>query len=875
MSNEIVHIGTPRHSGRYAWGSGENPYQNNINFLGRVEELKEKGMSEVQIAEGFGMNTKELRAMKTIAKNATKAADITQAHKLKDTGMSTSAIGREMDRNESSVRSLLQPAAKEKNDILLATANYLQDHVDKVKYTDIGTGIENHIGVSKDKLSVAVEILKKQGYSVEYVKTKTGPAQFTTTKVLVAPGIPYSEVFKNSGNIATLAQRSPDGGRTFPVFETPIQIKQSRVDVRYAEEGGANADGVIYIRPGVEDISLGNATYAQVRIAINGTHYLKGMAMYKDGLPDGVDMEFNTNKSQGKSKLDAMKKLADDPDLPFGSIVRQNKYTNAQGKEKLSAINVVNDDEDWEKWSKNLSSQMLSKQPLPLAKQQLDLALKTSKAEYEEIMSLTNPTVRNKLLLSLADKADASAVHLKAAALPRQKTHVILPVKSVKDNEIYAPNYNNGESVVLVRYPHGGTFEIPELIVNNRNKEAKTLLGNAQTAVGINSRVAGRMSGADFDGDTVLVIPNGSGAVKTSPSLLGLKDFDPQTLYPAYEGMKPMTNTQTEMGIVSNLITDMSIQKSTQAEIARAVKHSMVVIDAEKHNLNYRQSALDNGIKELKAKYQGGPRGGAATLVSRSRSEIRVAQRVDRKAKDGGPIDAKTGRLVYTETGASYVNKHGKTVSNTDSSTKMFEAEDARKLSSGTPMEAVYATHANGLKALGNKARKSALKTGTVKYKPSAKIAYREQVDALSAKLNVAKKNAPLERNAQLVANSIVKAKTMANTNLTPSEVKKIKGAALNDARYRVGAKKIKVIITPPEWEAIQAGAIPPSRLKEILSNTDLDVIKEYSMPREAPVVSPAALQRARSMVVSGYTQAEIALQLGVSTPTLNKALSE
>lgn len=28
-TDELEHYGTPRHSGRYPWGSGENPYQRN------------------------------------------------------------------------------------------------------------------------------------------------------------------------------------------------------------------------------------------------------------------------------------------------------------------------------------------------------------------------------------------------------------------------------------------------------------------------------------------------------------------------------------------------------------------------------------------------------------------------------------------------------------------------------------------------------------------------------------------------------------------------------------------------------------------------------------------------------------------------------
>src|SRR6185295_8243102 len=111
---------------------------------------------------------------------------------------------------------------------------------------------------------------------------------------------------------------------------------------------------------------------------------------------------------------------------------------------------------------------------------------------------------------------------LKAAALPRQSTKVLLPVPSMKENEIYIPSLNNGDRVALVRFPHAGPFEIPQLTVNNRNREARSLLGtDAVDTVGVHHKVAERLSGADFDGDTVLVIPNHSGLVKSAAPLEG------------------------------------------------------------------------------------------------------------------------------------------------------------------------------------------------------------------------------------------------------------------------------------------------------------------------------------------------------------------
>ena len=153
----------------------------------------------------------------------------------------------------------------------------------------------------------------------------------------------------------------------------------------------------------------------------------------------------------------------------------------------------------------------------------------------------------------------------------------------LKDNEVYAPKYENGTKLALIRYPHAGTFEIPILTVNNKHEPAKKLLGNiADDAVGINKKVADRLSGADFDGDTVMCIPthDRQGRVKivSTPELPGLKGFDPQMAYPERPGMKymkdPITGkdaTQMEMGKISNLITDMTLFGAPPEDMAKAV----------------------------------------------------------------------------------------------------------------------------------------------------------------------------------------------------------------------------------------------------------------------------------------------------------------
>lgn len=870
----LAHYGILRKSGRYPWGSGGPEYASSNTFLGYDEQLRKKGLSEADRAKAFGITTTQLRAAKSIAKNEERQAQIGMAQRLRDKGMSNVAIGQRMGVNESQVRALLAPGAKDKADVLTATSNMLKERVAQDKYIDIGTGSEKLIGLSQTKLATAVSALESQGYGIHYLKVKQlGTGKDTTVKVLAAPGVSYSEVSKNRGDVKQIRAFTEDNGRSYSVIQTPLSVNSKRVAVRYAEQGGSDADGVIYVRRGIPDVTLGGAGYAQVRIAVDGTHYLKGMAMYRDDLPAGVDLMFNTNKSSTGNKLDAMKKIKDDPENPFGASVRQ--LLDPKTGKPRSAMNIVNEEGDWDSWSRNLSSQLLSKQSPKLAREQLAVTFEKKKAEFDEIMKLTNPAVRKKLLESFSDDVDSAAVHLKAAALPRQRSSVILPINSLSDKEIYAPNFRNGERVVLVRYPHGGIFEIPELTVNNRHPEARKALGQAKDAVGINSKVAQRLSGADFDGDTVLVIPNNNKKIKTAPALEGLKGFDPQHAYPAYEGMKRMSarTKQIEMGLVSNLITDMTIRGATASELARAVRHSMVVIDAEKHNLNYRQSAIDNGIAQLKAKYQGSAKAGASTLVSRATSSVRVEDRKPRPAKEGGPIDRASGRKVFVKTGETFVDAKGRTQKKTFESKRLAETDDAHTLSSGTPIEKVYADHSNRLKNLANQARLSMVNTKTIPYSPSAKVTYAKEVSSLRAKLEVAQRNRPLERQAQLIANAAVQAKRASNPGMEASELKKIQGMELTKARLRVGAGKKRIDITPSEWAAIQAGAISNNTLTQILSNADLDRVKELATPRTVSVMSDAKAVRARSMLALGYTQAEIADQLGVSLSTLKTTI--
>ena len=893
--DNLMHYGTPRHSGRYPWGSGDNPYQRSGDFLSRIEELKNQGLTETEIAKAMGMSTTQYRAQKSLAKDERRALDVARAKSLREDGLSLNEIAREMGfANDSSVRSLLNERSEARMNQAKKTAEFLKEQIAEKGMIDVGTGVERELGISKEKLKEALAILEAEGYPVYggRIQQATNPGKHTTLQVVCPPGTEHKEIYDYDNIHSVKDYISYDDGESFrKSFVYPESMDSSRLKIRYAEDGGIEKDGVIEIRRGVEDLSLGESHYAQVRILVDGNRYLKGMAVYSDDLPDGVDVVFNTNKKQGTPTGDVLKKITNDPENPFGSLIKEHggqsyyddpngKYTDpvTGKKQSLSLINKRAEEGDWGEWSDHLPSQFLSKQSMTLINKQLDLATKDKFAEFDEICSLTNPTVKKALLKSFADDCDSAAVHLQAAALPRQKYQVILPVTDMKDDEVYAPNYKNGEKVALIRYPHGGTFEIPILTVNNKQPTAKRMLDNALDAIGINSKVAERLSGADFDGDTVMVIPTGGKVKVTStPPLKGLEGFDPKLEYGGKkEGtFKPMKNTQTEMGKISNLITDMTLKGATQDELARAVRHSMVVIDAEKHKLDYKQSEQDNGISALKKKYQGTVdengryHEGAATLISRAKSETSVLKR------KGSPIiNKETGEQRYKEVYEEYTDKNGKVKVRTQASTKMAETKDARTLSSGTPQEEAYADYANNMKSLANRARREMMNTGKIAYSASAKRTYQAEVDSLEAKLNVALKNAPRERQAQILANADVKAKKQENPDMTKGEIKKANQQALTAARNSVGAKREPILITDREWEAIQAGAISENRLTQIINNVDTDKLRQRATPRATTTLSSAKVNKISSMNASGYTTAEIAEALGVSASTVSKYLN-
>lgn len=947
--DELMHYGVKRRSGRYPWGSGEHPFQRSGDLLARVDELRsdpkfvyvdEKGTwgpkgkeytGLTGVAHSLGLSSTELRVQMGLAKDERRAIDVATAKSLVyDKGLSKMEAGRRMGINESSVRSLLNEQSESRMQAAKNTADKLREEVDRKGVIDIGKGTERYLNISATKMDEARYLLEREGYNIYgmNVPQPTNPGQFTVTKVLAKGDISYPEAYKlmKEGKLEQIDDvYSPDNGNTF-ISQKPLKpesISSDRVFVKLSDDVGPDGtkgverDGVIFVRRGVDDLSLGNSDYAQVRILVDGNKYLKGMAVYSDDIPDGYDLLVNSNK---KTREDAFKDAADDDDNPFGANITrqgQNVYIGKDGKEHVGAINKLREEGTWDGYDNStISSQFLGKQSLKLAKNQLDIAYADRVAQHDEIMSYTNPTLKRHLLAEFADNCDSAAAHLEAAALPRQKWHVILPAPSLKDNEVYAPNYKDGETLALVRYPHGGTFEIPIVKVNNRNPEARKMIGtDAPDAICINSKVAERLSGADFDGDTVMAIPiNSRIKIKSTNQLPGLKDFDPHTEYattkvdtgkkdadgkPIYDyqvngrSVKILSKqrTQREMGSISNLINDMTIRGATNEEIARAVRHSMVIIDASKHKLDYKQSYYDNDIATLKAMYQGHYTDegkyseGASTLLSRANAEVNVTKR---KGSPNTQIMKETGKKVYKESYEEYIlrdkktgeplrDKEGniKTDYRKQKSRQMYEVDDARELSAGFPMEEVYADYANHMKALAQQSRKEIYTVGKTEYRKDAAIKYAKEVASLIAHLNDAEKNAPRERRASVIANSRAMAKKNEDPFMTNKDFQKLKAREMAIAREEVGAsgKGSKIYISDDEWKAIQAGAISDSRLSQILTKADSDRVKELASPASSRQLSSAKQAKIATMRASGYTIAQIADDLGISTSTVSKYL--
>lgn len=970
-NDELMHVGRSiddypkppgRGSGRWPKGWGKNPYQHldDGRLRTRVKYLKEHGFTEKEIANNMGVSTGKLRALQTIERDREINAQYTYVYNRIEQGETNqSKIARELGVSEGKVRNILADVEKAATKDLTNVCDNLKSEVSKKKMLDVGEGTERILGIKDTKLQAALTKLELED---DYHVVNIYPNQLgskkgnkTTQSILCKKDIDNKYIYDHLLEVRQIdeSKRIDINGDVKVGSVNPKSVDRSRIKVMYDEDGGSNKDGVIELRRGVDDISLGRANYAQVRIAVDDKMYMKGMAYYNDetfkNMPKGIDMVYYSNKKKGSPDLGeggVFKALKSDPDNPFGATIKglydedrkpedkelkltQRYYVDENGKKQQSCINVISEEGTWSGWSKSLSSQFLAKQTIPLARRQLDLAYKRSLSDFEDIMKITEPAVKEKMLLDFAESCDSSAVDLKAAALPRQSTSVLLPVVSLKDNEVYAPNYNNGDRLCLVRHPHEGIYQIPYLTVNNNNKEGKSVVGNSPDAIGINPKVASQLSGADFDGDSVLCLRVGDKNgdfihIKHKDPIPELVDFntkiyklpkviDPKTGEEKYK-YPPVENQQKQqlMGIASNLITDMTQFKEgvVDDELVRATKYSMVVIDSEKHKLDWKQAYEDFGIAELNKKYRGRSNAGASTIMSRAKSPIKDIPERKRFPK----IDPETGENVWEETGKTRpdwkVVKEidpitGKKVDKIDpetgnkvweyrgekpvyqSSTKMAETKDAYSLTSDKkgeryPMEGVYAKYANEMKALANRARKESLGVVYRPYEPSAAETYKDQVKSLETKYLEVTANQPRERMATTYSNGLLNVKMAEDPTIKDDKdkYKKAKTQCLAAARAAMGAHSEKIILTDKEWDAIQSGAIRKTQLKKILNKVDSEELKRRAMPKaNQNTLSKAKKDYILSLYSSsgngkGMTIAEIAEQIGVSPSTVSKVIA-
>lgn len=721
LDDFLMHIGVGWDKGapgvgssRFPHGSGDNPFQRAKDFYERDMHYRAKypGMPPRFYAEKMGVvnvrgfNKGEVSvglytALRRDAESQVKMANRAKALQMLAEGKSKVEVAEILGVRDTTVGNWARGDSLKKAEEAKKTKDLIREFTDQYKYVDISNNSNNGFfvdgkPVGEGALRAAAEsLVKYEGYNIYPIQYDLfGTDHKTTINVLAPPGVPYSEVSDNKFSVKNPVTvdivRDLESGdiMSYGLKEKPQSVSLDRIEVEYSSP----KDGLIELRPGVADISLGNKSYAQVRIGVDDTHYLKGMAVYNDDLPPGVDIRFNTSKKEGtplmapldnpdaKQVFKPMKVLKDDDGKvigvdwtnPFGASIQDKseittaagQYKDENGEWKRSAINVVREEGEWMDWSASLASQYLSKQPVETARQQLNLRLAEKKVEFEEICKLENPTIKKYLLEKFADECDGNAVDLKAAPFKGQQTCVLLPCPDLPDNECYCPRYPDGTNVVLVRYPFANYAESPMLTVRNTGSPGqKVFPPTATDAIAINGRRLGQMSGADTDGDHCIVIPlSDKVKVKWSDRILpGLEGFDHKDIYAGYEGMKKDKHSvyQKKMGVVSNLITDMSFQDFKEEHLVRAIKFSMVIIDAEKSGLDWKRCYKEMGIDELRRIYQRDAnegKAGAGTIISRAKSPVEVKERKEWRI---GPdtIDAE-GNKIYTDTEKTY--KKGK-----------------------------------------------------------------------------------------------------------------------------------------------------------------------------------------------------------------------
>ena len=151
--DELYHYGTPRHSGRYPWGSGKDPYQRNKNFKSTVDSLRKQGLSDKEIAAAMKIKDRKgsasvamLRAMESRAVTDIRKEEMSKVVKLRDKGYSWQAVADEVGLpNESSARTLYSRAKKGQKELLDVASDALKDEVTKKKFIDVGPGSEDSL----------------------------------------------------------------------------------------------------------------------------------------------------------------------------------------------------------------------------------------------------------------------------------------------------------------------------------------------------------------------------------------------------------------------------------------------------------------------------------------------------------------------------------------------------------------------------------------------------------------------------------------------------------------------------------------------------------------------------------------------------------
>ena len=261
----LMHYGMPRRSGRYPYGSGENPYQHSGDFLSRVQELKKSGMSETDIAKNMGLTTTQLRTQMSLAKDERRALQVATAKGLREKGYSLNEIADKMGfANDSSVRSLLNETSENRMNQAKATADVLRKLIEEKGMIDVGTGVERELGVSKEKLNQALYMLELEGYPIYGggVPQVTNPGKQTNIKVICPPGTEHKDIYDFENVHSVRDYISYDNGESFrKSFEYPASMDSKRLQIRYADQGGVDKDGVIELRRGVKDLSLGDSHY--------------------------------------------------------------------------------------------------------------------------------------------------------------------------------------------------------------------------------------------------------------------------------------------------------------------------------------------------------------------------------------------------------------------------------------------------------------------------------------------------------------------------------------------------------------------------------------------------------------------------------------